>query len=41
MVASNYGEWGDNSYYMDENGKMAVNVKTPDGRKANAEGILE
>lgn len=41
LVKSNYVEWGGDSYYTDETGAMVTGQKTPDGRKAGEDGVLE
>lgn len=40
MVTDKVIQWGNNSYYMAPDGKMAVNQAVPDGRKAGDDGIL-
>lgn len=40
MVTSDYIEWGSKDYYVGADGKMIVSARTPDGRKAGADGIL-
>ena len=40
MVTDRAVRWGNDSYYMGPDGRMAVNQEIPDGRRAGADGIL-
>lgn len=40
MVTDKVIRWGNNSYYMAPDGKMAINQTVPDGRNAGDDGIL-
>lgn len=40
MVTDKVIRWGNDSYYMGEDGKMVTSQKVPDGRTADADGIL-